>query len=106
MRAILFLLSIFCLGSAQADCNKESANKILASMSKMGGWKVLDSALAIEFKFSSDIDHTTPRERLKLFEAFANADACIVGRARKIEYFRKGKLIGVASPEFGIKVVD
>lgn len=75
-------------------------------MREMGSWKVLDSAVAIEFKWGADIDNATPREKLKLFEAFANADACIVGQARRIEFYRRGKLIGKASPDSGIKVVD
>lgn len=106
MRRIMLAALMLVASSAFADCSKESANKVLKVMSQMGSWKVLDSALTIEFKWGSDIDNTTPRERLKLFETFANADACIVGRARKIEYYRRGKLIGLASPDFGIKLVD
>lgn len=106
MRRIVLIGLLFFAGSASAGCNQDGAQKVLSAISRMGSWRVLESAMTIEFKWGPDIDNATPRERLKLFEAFANADACIVGQARKIEYYRRGKLIGRASPDSGIKLVE
>jgi len=39
-----------------------------------------------------------------MITAFADADACITGTARAIEFYRNGKLVGEASPTYGIRL--
>jgi len=57
----------------------------------------------------------TPNDRLAvvvgampigLIKTFADSDACLNGSAREIKYYRKGKLVGKASPTTGIKLLD
>jgi hypothetical protein len=58
----------------------------------------------ITFNWGRDWEHATRQQRLGLIRIFADSDACLTGKAREIKYYRSGKLVGVASPTWGIKL--
>lgn len=70
----------------------------MASWSEKGG--------KIRFDWGADWDAADRRQRLGLITTFADSDACLTGRAREIEYYRKGKLVGRASPTKGISLAE
>lgn len=104
MKSIVLVL-VVCIGiagSANAECNIKQAVKVQGMMREMAMWKEVGGK--IEVKWSGDWDQWTPSERTGMITTFANADACISGKARAIEFYRNGKLVGEASPTFGIKL--
>lgn len=103
----LVLLSFFLIvisGSSYAACDVAGATQLQSMLKELGSWKMVGKV--VEFKWGMAIDQATPSERLKLLTSFADSDACIYGKARPIEFYRNGKLIGRASPDFGIKLVN
>ena len=105
MKKIVFLLvavSFLSFSSAGFACDKEAARKVQNNLKDMGTWYEKDGR--ISFKWGNDWDDLTPDERLNLITVFADSDACLSGKAREIKYYRKGKLVGEASPMWGIKL--
>ncbi len=98
-------LALAFLFSSQAfACDAEGAVKLERMYREMGTW--YEKAGVVTFKWAADWDEATPKERLGLISGFANTDACLTGKARPIEFYRKGKLVGKASPTWGIKLVE
>jgi hypothetical protein len=89
-------------GVAYAGCDTAKAIQVQGMMHEMATWKNVGKK--IEVKWSEDWDQWTPSERTGMITTFANADECISGKARVIEFYRNGKLVGEASPTFGIKL--
>lgn len=105
MKKIIFAVILIVVSSSSfAACDAAGAVQLQSSLRQLGSWKNVGSV--VEFKWGPAFDDLTPSERLKMLEAFANTDACIYGKARAIDFYRKGKLVGRASPTFGIKLVD
>lgn len=99
----LFVAIFFCLYSTGAfACDKKAARNVQTILKGMATWYEKDGR--ITFKWGNDWDDTTPENRLGLIRAFADSDACLTGKAREIKYYRKGKLVGTASPTWGIKL--
>jgi len=65
-------------------------------------WSVKNNE--VEFKWGQDWDNYTPQNKIDMITTFANSDACLAGNARTIKFYRKGKLVGEASPTWGIKL--
>lgn len=40
-----------------------------------------------------------------MIRAYADMDACLGGAAREMMFYRKGKLMGIASPSAGVRTV-
>lgn len=59
--------------------------------------------LAVHWTFA--IEKQPEAKRLQMVTAYADMDACLPGAAREIMFYRKGKLMGVASPTSGIRLV-
>lgn len=85
-------------------CDRDAAWNVQAMLKDMGTWQ--EKSGKITFTWGSDWDHANSQQRLGLIKAFADSDACLTGSAREIKYYRKGKLVGEASPTRGIKLVD
>lgn len=84
------------------DCNVNYAKKIQKNFKQMATWKVMDGVVI--FKWGYVWDDLAPEERLKLIQGFADSDACIIGKAREIRFYRKGNLVGKADPTWGIEL--
>ncbi|HOR57832.1 MAG TPA: hypothetical protein PLX88_09695 [Syntrophorhabdaceae bacterium] len=105
MKKFAFLLvTIFCL-SFSLDvfaCDKEASRKVQTMLHELAVWSVKNNE--VEFKWGQDWDNYTPQNKIDMITTFANSDACLAGNARTIKFYRKGKLVGEASPTWGIKL--
>ncbi|MEO8652694.1 MAG: hypothetical protein ABI409_01080, partial [Ramlibacter sp.] len=50
-------------------------------------------------------DGASGAQRLELLRAFASGDGCLSGLAREINFYRKGRLVGVALPVSGVQLL-
>lgn len=102
---ILFTVFICCLlPLASFACDRDAARNVQTMLRDMGTWQ--EKGGKIIFIWGSDWDYVNPQQRLGLIKTFADSDACLTGSAREIKYYRKGKLVGEASPTSGIKLLD
>ena len=97
------VLALFCSTSALA-CDKAAARKVQSMLREMASWSEKEDR--ITFRWGSDWDQTASHQRLGLVRAFADSDACLTGRAREVNFYRMGKLVGKASPTTGIRLVE
>ncbi len=51
------------------------------------------------------IEKESEPKRLKMVQTYADMDACLSGGAREIMFYRKNKLMGIASPDTGVRLV-
>ena len=86
-------------------CHKAGARKILADMHpRMVASESIDAGWII-VTFGSDYFYWTERQTEGLVTAYANADACITGKARSLEFRSpSGKLIARADSFSGIQM--
>lgn len=100
----ILALAILCFTLPQGAfaCDKQAAQEVQTMMRDMGTWHEKNGA--ITFEWGADWDLATDSQRSGLIRTFADSDACLTGKPRKIKYYRKGKLVGEASPTTGIKL--
>lgn len=100
--AAMILISV-AFTPAQA-CDKAAAKNVMSLMNQMihsvetdAGWTIIT--------FGSDYFSWTDRQCEAMVTAYANADACITGKARKLEFRSpSGKLIARADSLRGIQM--
>lgn len=85
-------------------CNIQAAAEVMAGIREFAKWNVEGDHLAVYWTFN--IEKKPALERLKMVRTYANMDACLSGGAREIHFYRKNKLMGIASPTSGIKLVN
>lgn len=74
-------------------------------LSEMGAeWSDRDGGVKLDWGW--EWDGAASPQRLRLLQAFAEGDACLTGQTREISFYRKGKLVGRASPAFGIQLLN
>jgi len=100
--AMILLVCLAMTGSAYAGCDTAQAAKVQGMLHGMATWRAVGEKT--EVKWGSDWDQYTPSEKTAMISTFANADACLTGKARTIEFYRNGKLVGEASPTYGIRL--
>lgn len=102
--SVLILISAAFFTQAQA-CDKAAAKKVMSlmtssmvsSVSKDAGWVIVT--------FGNDYFSWTDRQCEAMVTAYANADACITGKARSLEFRSpSGKLIARADSLRGIQM--
>lgn len=99
------LLATFAIStSAQAACDKIGAAQLQNNIKQVGSWR--DKGRTVDFTWSSSIDDLNKEQKLKMVQAFANTNACIKGIPREINFYLKGKLMEIASPSSGVKLVE
>lgn len=105
-KVALFLLTIafLIIPLVSFACDLDASRKVQAMSKEMGTWQEISGG--VSFNWGSDWDHANSQQRLGLITAFSDADACLTGKARKIKFYRKGKLVGEASPNSGIKLLE
>ena len=105
LAGLIFLLVINTPGFA-LDCDKAAAQKVQSNLRHLAKWASKDGR--IEFRWGpSWYDKPDEDRRLALIKAAANADACLTGEAREIRFYSpSGKLVGVASPSSGIRLIN
>lgn len=98
------LLAALCSGSAIA-CDKVDAAKVQFALSEMGAqWSERDGRVTLHWGW--EWDGAAGAQRLGLLRAFAEGDGCLTGQAREISFYRKGSLVGMASPTAGVQLVS
>ena len=99
----ILVLVIICslLPLASFSCDREAALQVQNMLKDMATWHEKNGRIA--FIWGSDWDHASSQQRLSLIKTFADSDACLTSRAKEIKYYRKGKLVGEASPTSGIQ---
>lgn len=103
--ATVVLISVAFFTQAQA-CDKAAAKKVLktmthrnmiSSVSKDAGWIIIT--------FGNDYFSWNDRQCEAMVSAYANADACVTGKARSLEFRSpSGKLIARADSFRGIQM--
>jgi len=104
MKTLVALAAALFFSTSAIACDKEAAIKVQSMLRDMATWQEKDGKTS--FKWGSDWDHASQQQRLGLIRTFADSDACLTGRPREINFYRKGKLVGKASPTSGIRLVD
>jgi hypothetical protein len=89
--------------SASYACDKASALQVDSMLSQKGTKKV--SGNTVTFRWGNDWNSMSRTEKDQMIHIVADSDACIKGYAREIIFYSpKGKKVGVASPDIGIKL--
>ena len=84
-------------------CNKEAAQDVQFAIRKLAGWHMEGDHLTVHWTYA--IEKQPEAKRLQMITTYADMDACLGRAAREIMFYRKGKLMGIASPASGIRLV-
>lgn len=104
LKSILFAASLIWSISANATyCNKQDAQDVQVGIREFATWRIEGDHLAVHW--THPIDKLPDAKRLKMIKTYADMDACLGGVAREIMFYRKGKLMGIASPTSGVRLV-
>ena len=91
---------------AQRDptsCNKHAAQDVQFAIRKLAGWHMEGDHLTVHWTYA--IEKQTEGKRLQMITTYADMDACLGGAAREIMFYRKERLMGIASPTSGARLV-
>lgn len=86
-----------------APCNKNAALDIQLGIREFAQWRIEGDHLTAHWTYK--IEKLPEAERLKMVTTYANMDACLSGGAREIHFYRKGRVMGIASPITGIRLI-
>lgn len=86
-----------------SSCNKEAAQDVQFAIRKLSGWHIEGDHLTVHWTYA--IEKQTEAKRLQMITTYADMDACLGGSAREIMFYRKGKLMGLASPITGLRLI-
>lgn len=92
---------------AQGDpttCNKAAAQDVQFAIRKLAGWHMEGDHLTVHWTYP--IEKQPEAKRLQMITTYADMDACLGGSAREIMFYRKGKLMGIASPSSGVRLIN
>ena len=105
MRTSIFsiTLALACPFVSAAPCNKDAAQEVRRGLSEFAKSHVEGDHLTVHWTYA--IEKQPEAKRLQMVTTYANMDACLGGGAREIMFYRKGKLIGIASPTSGVRLV-
>lgn len=85
------------------ECNKVVALETQSMLREFAKSHIEGDHLAVYWVYK--IERESEAKRLKMVRSFADMDACLSGGAREIMFYRKDKLMGIASPTSGIRLV-
>lgn len=91
------------LAASAAPCNKVAAQDVQRGLSEFAKSHIEGDHLAMHWTFA--IEKQPEAKRLQMITTYADMDVCLGGVAREIMFYRKGKLMGIASPITGIRLV-
>jgi hypothetical protein len=103
MKAFLAAVIFFFVSPLAQSCDRDASTKVQGMLRQMASWS--EKSGKVRFDWGSDWDSADRKQRLGLITAFADSDAFLNGKAREIEFYRNGKLVGKASPSAGISLV-
>ncbi|QDG69391.1 hypothetical protein [Janthinobacterium tructae] len=87
----------------QQSCNKEAAQDVQFGIREFAKWHIEGDHLAVHWVYA--IEKQPEAKRLQMVATYADMDACLGGAAREIMFYRKGKLMGIASPTSGLRLI-
>lgn len=87
-----------------APCNKAAAQKVQRGLNEFAKSHIEGDHLAVHWVYA--IEKQPATKRLQMITAYADMDACLGGATREIMFYRKGKLMGIASPETGLRLTN
>jgi hypothetical protein len=103
MKHCLFAVLVFTSQLTHAKCNIRAALEVREGISEFAKERIEGDHLAVHWMYK--IEKLPEAERLKMVTTYSNMDACLVGGAREIHFYRKGRVMGIASPMTGIKLI-
>lgn len=86
-----------------SSCNRAADQDVQFAMRKLAGWHMEGDHLTVHWTYA--IEKQPEAKRLQMITNYADMDACLGGAAREIMFYRKGKLIGIASPAAGVRLI-
>jgi hypothetical protein len=89
--------------TSAAQCDKAAAQEVQLNIREFAKWHTEGDHLAVHWVYA--IEKQPEAKRLQMIATYADMDACLSGSAREIMFYRKGKLIGIASPSSGIRLL-
>lgn len=105
MKSLLLALAAlaFAHQACAATCNKAAAQEVQLGIREFATWRMEGNHLAVHWTYA--IDKQPEAKRLQLVTTYADMDSCLGGAAREIMFYRKSKLMGIASPASGVHLV-
>ena len=91
------------LAASAAPCNKVAAQDVQRGLSEFAKSHIEGVHITVHWTYA--IERQPEAKRLQMVTAYADMDACLGGTAREIMFYRKGKLMGLASPTSGVRLV-
>ncbi|NHQ93343.1 hypothetical protein [Janthinobacterium lividum] len=86
-----------------APCNKTAAQEVQRGLSEFAKSHIEGDHLTVHWTYA--IEKQPEAKRLQMVTTYADMDACLGGAAREIMFYRKGKLMGIASPNTGVRLL-
>jgi len=102
-----WILAVALLAAQQASaaqCDKTAAQDVQRSLREFAKSHIEGDHLTVHWTYA--IEKQPEAKRLQMVTAYADMDACLGGAAREIMFYRKGKLMGIASPTSGVRLVN
>jgi hypothetical protein len=100
---IFFFFALTAGGAGAAECNKAAALDVKQMLSEFVKSHQEGDHLSVHWIYK--IEKDPEAKRLKMVQVYADMDACLTGGAREIMFYRKEKLMGIASPSSGVRLV-
>lgn len=91
------------IAAIAAPCNKAAAQEVQRGLNEFAKSHIEGDHLAVHWVYA--IEKQPEAKRLQMVTTYANMDACLGGAAREIMFYRKGKLMGIASPNTGVRLL-
>lgn len=85
------------------SCDKMVALDVQSGIREFAKWRIEGDHLAVHWVYK--IEKLPEAERLRMVRTYADMDACLSGGAREIMFYRKEKLMGIASPASGVRLI-
>lgn len=105
MKKMLLVALLATIGhhAAAAPCNKDAAQDVQRGLSEFARAHIEGDHLTVHWMYA--IEKQPEGKRLQMVTTYADMDACLRDGAREIMFYRKGKLMGIASPSSGVRLV-
>jgi hypothetical protein len=100
---LILLMGAGAINSADS-CDFQAAANAIVAAKKMGSFD--DQSDRLTVKWGNDWSYLNRDQKFSLINTVANADACLMGKARPIYFYFYNKLVGQADPTWGIKQTD
>lgn len=89
---------------APVACDQGAAVKVREGL--VGLAQIAEKDGRVTFHWGPIWDNENNERRLRLIRSAADSDACLTGRTREIRFYSNGRLVGTASPTYGITLTN